>query len=98
MARKGRTSSNAGSAGLLPAVAALGKRHAGYGIEHHHFDSVGQALLAALGDALGRDFTTDVRHAWAEAYALVASVMRRALIRATSQATDVTGEIAAAEG
>jgi hemoglobin-like flavoprotein len=68
---------------LLPAVAALGKRHAGYGIEHHHFDSVGEALLAALGDALGSDFTTDVRHAWAQAYALVASVMRRALIRAS---------------
>src|SRR5262245_55586133 len=30
---------------LMPAVAALGKRHAGYGVEAHHFESVGEALL-----------------------------------------------------
>src|SRR5690348_13639251 len=30
---------------LLPALAALGKRHAGYGVEDHHFDSVGEALV-----------------------------------------------------
>jgi hemoglobin-like flavoprotein len=71
---------------LLPAVAALGKRHAGYKVEHHHFDAVGEALLAALGDALGSAFTPDVRSAWAEAYALVASVMRRALVRAREPA------------
>jgi hemoglobin-like flavoprotein len=68
---------------LLPAVAALGKRHAHYGVEARHFDSVGEALLVALGDSLGERFDSDVRSAWAEAYAFVASVMRRALIRAT---------------
>jgi hemoglobin-like flavoprotein len=68
---------------LLPAVAALGKRHAGYSVEHHHFDTVGEALLSALGGVLGAAFTSDVRNAWAEAYALVASVMRRALVRAS---------------
>ena len=72
---------------LLPAMAALGKRHTGYAVEHHHFDSVGEALLSALGDTLGSAFTTEVRRAWAEAYALVASVMRRALIRASESAS-----------
>ena len=67
---------------LLPAIAALGKRHAHYGVESHHFDSVGQALLVALADSLGEEFNPDVRRAWTDAYALVASVMRRALIRA----------------
>ena len=67
---------------LLPAVAALGKRHANYGVEHHHFDSVGDALIAALGNILGERFTPRVQGAWIEAYALVASVMRRALVRA----------------
>ena len=67
---------------LLPAVAALGKRHARYGVEHHHFESVGEALLQAFSDTLGDAFTLDMRVAWAEAYALVASVMRRALTRA----------------
>ena len=67
---------------LLPAVAALGKRHTQYGVEHRHFDSVGEALLLALGETLRDEFTVAVKQAWAEAYALVASVMRRALVRA----------------
>jgi hemoglobin-like flavoprotein len=67
---------------LLPAIAALGKRHTHYGVEHHHFDSVGEALSRALARTLGDGFTTDVRTAWADAYVLVASVMQRALVRA----------------
>ena len=71
---------------LLPAIGDLGKRHARYGVEHGHFDSVGEALLRSIGDSLGDAFDHDVRLAWAEAYALVASVMRRALVRAADQA------------
>ena len=67
---------------LLPFVAALGKRHAHYGVEDHHFESVGQALIAALGETLGSALDSDTRAAWIDAYAIVASVMRRALIRA----------------
>jgi hemoglobin-like flavoprotein len=66
---------------LLPVLAALGKRHASYGVEDHHFDSVGAALLRALADVLGDTLTRDVRDAWANAYALIASVMRRAIER-----------------
>jgi len=68
---------------LLPAVAALGKRHTRYGVEHHHFDSVGESLISALGATLGDQFTPELQGAWTEAYALVSSVMRRALIRAS---------------
>jgi nitric oxide dioxygenase len=68
---------------LLPTVAALGKRHTKYGVEHHHFDSVGESLIAALGATLGDQFTAELQAAWTEAYALVSSVMRRALIRAS---------------
>lgn len=67
---------------LVHALAALGKRHTQYGVETRHFESVGEALLAALGDTLGPSFTPALRSAWAEVYELVASVMRRALIRA----------------
>jgi len=70
---------------LLPAVAALGKRHAHYGVEDRHFDSVGEALLEAISDALGDGFTAEVRAAWTVAYALLASVMRRALVRTTGE-------------
>ena len=76
---------------LLPAIAALGKRHANYGVEHHHFDSVGEALVGALGAVLGAEFTLDVQTAWTDAYALVASVMRRALIRAAAPVVEEPG-------
>ena len=76
---------------LLPAIGELGKRHATYGVEHRHFDSVGEALLRSIGDSLGDAFDRDVRQAWAEAYALVASVMRRALVRLANE----TGPVAA---
>lgn len=66
---------------LLPPLAALGKRHTRYGVEPHHFDSVGAALLRALASTLGSAFTADVHDAWARAYGLVAAVMRRALER-----------------
>jgi hemoglobin-like flavoprotein len=66
---------------LLPPLAALAKRHTHYGVEPHHFDSVGEALLHALATTLGSSFTTELRNAWGQAYALVASVMQRALIR-----------------
>lgn len=71
---------------LLPAVSALGKRHTHYGVEPHHFDSVGEALLTALGSTLGADYTQEIHDAWADAYALLAAVMRRALVRAENGA------------
>jgi hemoglobin-like flavoprotein len=71
---------------LLPVLAGLGKRHASYGVEDHHFDSVGAALLWALADVLGDTLTLDVRDAWANAYALIASVMRRAVGRSSQPA------------
>lgn len=64
---------------LLPPLIALGSRHAKYGVESHHFDSVGRALIQALGETLGEEFTPAVRAAWGEAYGVIASVMRRAL-------------------
>lgn len=66
---------------LLPALAPLARRHTGYGVEVRHFDSVRDALLWALADTYGAEFTADVREAWSEAYALVASVMKRAFER-----------------
>jgi hemoglobin-like flavoprotein len=70
---------------LLPAVAALGKRHTQYGVEHRHFDSVEEALLRAFSDTLGGDFTPALRASWAEAYALITCVMKRALIRSAEK-------------
>lgn len=63
---------------LLPAVAELGRRHAGYGVRPDHYATVGAALLATLEEGLGEAFTPAVRAAWAEAYALLSAVMQQA--------------------
>jgi hemoglobin-like flavoprotein len=63
---------------LLPAVKSLGRRHVGYGVKDADYDTVGRALLDALQQGLGDGFTPELRDAWAEAYALLAGVMRNA--------------------
>jgi len=61
---------------LLPALTALGRRHAGYGVNKHDYETVGEALLWTLEQGLGPSFTPDVREAWAALYRLVADTMR----------------------
>lgn len=63
---------------LVPTVESLGRRHVGYGVKDADYDTVGQALLEALQQGLGEEFTPGIRAAWAEAYMLLASVMRNA--------------------
>jgi len=60
---------------LVPAVQALGRRHGGYGVRASHYDTVGSALMWTLGQGLGKAFVPELRDAWAEAYAVLASVM-----------------------
>jgi hemoglobin-like flavoprotein len=60
---------------LVPAVQALGRRHAGYGVRASQYDTVGQALLWTLGQGLGDGFTPELQAAWTEAYAVLSSVM-----------------------
>jgi hemoglobin-like flavoprotein len=60
---------------IVPAVQALGRRHAGYGVEAEHFATVGQAFLDTLAAGLGEGFTPDVREAWTIPYGTLADVM-----------------------
>ncbi len=60
---------------ILPTVQDLARRHVGYGVEEHHYATVGQALIETLEAGLGEAFTPQVRAAWAAAYGLLASVM-----------------------
>jgi hemoglobin-like flavoprotein len=60
---------------IVPAVEALGRRHAGYGVQPSHFATVGAALLDTLAVGLGEGFTPEVRDAWATAYGILADVM-----------------------
>ncbi len=60
---------------LMPAVRALGARHAGYGVTAAQFAPVGAALLWTLEQGLGEAFTPEVRQAWATVYNTLSSIM-----------------------
>src|SRR5262245_34630589 len=53
----------------------LARRHHRYGVREEHYASVGAALLWTLEQALGFDFTPDVRQACATAYDLLSGAM-----------------------
>ena len=76
---------------IVPAVQALGRRHAGYGVRESHYATVGEALLWTLEQGLGEAFTPDVRAAWTEAYGTLATVM----IEAARADTETSAEAAA---
>ena len=61
---------------LVPAVKALGARHAVYGVTVAQYGVVGDALMWTLQRGLGDAFTTEVRSAWAKVYALLAVTMQ----------------------
>ena len=63
---------------IVPAVQDLGRRHIGYDVKDEHYEVVGASLLYTLKEGLGADFTPEVEAAWAETYALVATVMKNA--------------------
>lgn len=50
--------------GLAPTLRALGQKHAGYGVRPEHYETVAQALMWALGQALDTQFYPELRSAW----------------------------------
>ena len=64
---------------VVPALEELGRRHAGYGVEDRHYETVGSALLWTLEQGLGEVWNADLDDAWSTAYATVSSVMRDAM-------------------
>lgn len=63
---------------ILEAIHRLGERHAYYGVEAHHYTTVGDALLWTLAQHFGSAFTSDVKAAWVAAYQLLAGTMQEA--------------------
>ena len=74
---------------IVPAVEALGRQHAGYGVRAEHYETVGVALLWTLEQGLGEAFDEETREAWATAYGTLASVMIGAAEHAEVGATEV---------
>jgi hemoglobin-like flavoprotein len=69
---------------LVPAVEALGNRHAGYGVTDSHYGTVATALLWTLEKGLGEGFTPEVRAAWIETYTILATVMQNGARRSAA--------------
>jgi hemoglobin-like flavoprotein len=65
-------------AALLPVLAQLGARHAGYGVQAGDYRSVGRALITTLEEGMGADFDEPTREAWVAVYALVSTTMMTA--------------------
>ncbi len=63
---------------LLTDVENLGRRHVAYGVSDTHYQTVETALLWAIQDRLGADWTPAVGEAWGAAYRLLADTMQRA--------------------
>ena len=60
---------------LLAHTRALGARHVGYGVRVADYQTVGEALLAALAAVLGDSFDPQTHEAWHIAYNLMAETM-----------------------
>src|SRR5689334_3823427 len=45
---------------ILPGLESMARRHVSYGVKDHHYQIVGAALLWALEQGLGADFTSAV--------------------------------------
>ena len=61
---------------IVPTLRSLGRKHVQYGVTAAHYDTVATALLRTLEQALGDEYTPEVKAAWTVAYALIAGVMQ----------------------
>jgi hemoglobin-like flavoprotein len=63
---------------IEPTIAELGIRHAGYKVKPEHYDSLQNALIWTLEQALGDNFTAETSAAWKDVYITMAGIMKQA--------------------
>lgn len=73
---------------IVPAVQALGRRHATYGVRKEHYSIVGAALLWTLEQGLGSTWTPETKEAWTVCYTLLAGVMQEAATKGMTASAD----------
>ncbi|HJU82684.1 MAG TPA: globin family protein [Holophagaceae bacterium] len=61
---------------LAPTLRDMGRAHATYGVQDHHYGTVGAALLWTLERGLGERWSPEAAEAWTAAYTLLADTMR----------------------
>lgn len=60
---------------LEPTSRDNGQRHAGYGVTVEHYRIAGVALVGAMAELLGDDWSDETEQAWSAAYGLLAELM-----------------------
>ncbi|MGH3857892.1 MAG: globin domain-containing protein [Pseudonocardiaceae bacterium] len=63
---------------LVPFLRQLGRDHRKFGVLAEHYDAMGTALMAALKQYAGPDWTPQAERAWLDGYGLIARTMREA--------------------
>ena len=63
---------------LMPGLKQLAIHHVAYGTTPEHYDIVGEALLYALAEHFGPDWSPELAQAWGDTYWLLAKAMKLA--------------------
>jgi len=63
---------------VLPPLIAAGKRHIQYGVADKDYETVRQALMQTMSEALGEEFDSETRLAWELAYNSIQDIMKSA--------------------
>lgn len=63
---------------IVPIVRESGVRHAAYGVEERHYETVAEALFWTFEAALDEDFTIETKEAWTAVYNHLARTMKDA--------------------
>ena len=64
---------------LIAYIQGLGQRHGRYHVEEEHFDWVGASLLKTFAHFFEDGWTDELQTAWADAYGVIAQVMKEAM-------------------
>ncbi|QOP42614.1 hypothetical protein FJR45_01030 [Sulfurimonas sediminis] len=60
---------------LSAAVEKMANTHVQTKVKPEHYPMVADALITAMGDVLGDDFTDEYKQAWVEAYTFLANIL-----------------------
>lgn len=63
---------------IADSIRSLGARHYSYGVTPPDYNTFGAALIWALEQSMGDDFTPEVKAAWVEAFAVLSQAMKDA--------------------
>ncbi|MDQ6994609.1 MAG: hypothetical protein Q9M18_03340 [Mariprofundaceae bacterium] len=70
---------------LSSVIESMALRHVGYGAECHHFTVFRQALLSALNETLGDNFTVSHQEAWEKTFDSVSEMMQKVIAQQPKQ-------------